>query len=200
MSDPTRERLLQAARQQFAEKGFYGASLAQVAGSVGLTKQVLLYHFKRKEDLYRAVLEKVTARLSEFVETTLARNDAPAQQMENIMLGLYDTARDHPEDTRLLMRELLDNAARAESARDWYLKPFLNEIVRILKRVPGYEDVPFAQAFCTVYQLLGSIEYFSISTPTLQRMYGEGTHASCRQHFPMELRRLVRRVLAREPS
>ena len=55
-NDDTREKLLNAAHSRFAERGFHGASIALIAGEVGLTKQALLYHFKRKDDLYREVI------------------------------------------------------------------------------------------------------------------------------------------------
>ena len=45
--EATREKLLDAARAQFADRGIYGVSIAQIAGELGLTKQALLYHFKR---------------------------------------------------------------------------------------------------------------------------------------------------------
>ena len=64
--DDTREKLLQAAVEQFAERGFYGASIAQIAGELDLTKQALLYYFKRKEDLYAEVLKRISDRLIEL--------------------------------------------------------------------------------------------------------------------------------------
>jgi AcrR family transcriptional regulator len=198
MQDDTPNQLLSAAKRQFAEKGFYGASISQVAGEVGLTKQALLYHFKRKEDLYAAVMQKISDKLLRFVRTTVSRSDAPEQQFENIMLGLYDSSREFPLDVKLLVRELLDNQSRADKVRDWYLLPFLSEIVAVVQRMKGFEDVQSPAAFCIVYQLIGSIEYFAISTTTLERMYGADAYESYRDNFPMELRNQIRRLIAAE--
>lgn len=194
--DDTRDLLLAAARRQFAEKGFYGASIAQVAGELGLTKQALLYHFKRKEDLYGEVLRQISDRLLRFVRTSARRDDPPAQQFENIMLGMYAMSRESPTDTRILVREMLDNQSRAETAKDWYLLPFLAEIVAVVRRISGFEDAEEATIFCMVYQLLGSIEYFSISTATLRRMYGDAAYEGYTHEFPMELRNQVHRLIA----
>ena len=196
MRDETREKLLAAARRQFAERGFYGASLAQVAGELGLTKQALLYHFKRKEDLYAEVLKEISNKLLSFVRSALRRSDPPHQQLEDIFVGIYMTAREDPQSTRILVRELLDNQSRAEKAKDWYLRPFLNEIVAVLKRIRGFEEVDFPTAFCMVYHLLGSIEYFTISSATLRRMYDAETFERVRDEFPMELRNQIRRLIA----
>ncbi len=195
MQDSTRARLLSAAKQQFADKGFYGASISQVAGEVGLTKQALLYHFKRKEDLYGEVLQEISQRLLRFVRATVRRSDAPERQFEDIVLGLYSASRDYPADTRLLVRELLDNQTRAETAKDWYLLPFLAEIVDVVKRIEGFDKVEPSTAFCMVYQLIGSVEYFAISTATLRRMYGADIYERYRDDFPMELRDHVRRLI-----
>ncbi len=196
MTDSPREQLLSAAKRQFAEKGFYGTSISLVAGELGLTKQALLYHFKRKEDLYAEVLQEISERLLRFVRSTVRRADAPERQLEDILLGLYYTARENPLDTRILTRELLDNQARAETAKDWYLQPFLGELVGALRKIPGFDEVPAATAFCMVYQLLGSIEYFSISTATLARMYGKETYERYREEVPLELRSQIRRLVA----
>ena len=195
MPDDTREQLLVAAKRQIAEKGFYGASLSRVAGEVGLTKQALLYHFKRKEDLYAEVLQDISQRLLRFVRATTRRPEPPERQLEDILLGLYSSSREYPLDTRILVRELLDNQSRAERAKDWYLQPFLAEIVAVLQRIKGFENVPFSAAFCMVYQLLGSIEYFAISTATLRRMYDGETYEHLRDDFPLELRNQIRRLV-----
>ena len=195
MRDDTREQLLAAATRQFAEKGFYGASLSLVAGEVGLTKQALLYHFKRKEDLYAEVLQKISQRLLRFVGANTRRPESPERQLEDILLGLYAASREFPLDTQILVRELLDNPSRAEKAKDWYLQPFLAEVVAVLQRIKGFESVSFPAAFCMVYQLLGSIEYFAISTATLKRMYDSDTYEHFRSDFPVELRNQIRRLV-----
>ncbi len=195
MRDGTRERLLSAAKTQFAEKGFYGTSIALVAGEVGLTKQALLYHFRRKEDLYAEVLQEISQRLLRLVGSIVQRAEAPERQLEDILLGLYFASREDPLATQILVRELLDNQARAEKAKDWYLLPFLGEIVAVLQQIPGFERIPTSTAFCMIYQLLGSIEYFAISTATLTRMYGEETYESFRDDFPLELRNQIRRLI-----
>ncbi len=195
MTDSTREQLRFAAKRQFAEKGFYGTSISLVAGELGLTKQALLYHFKRKEDLYAEVLQEISERLLRFVRSTVRRANAPERQLEDILLGMYSASREYPLDTQILVRELLDNQARADKVKDWYLLPFLAEIVEVAQRIRGFEDIPDATVFCMVYQVLGSIEYFAISEATLTRMYGEETYAGFRDAFPTELRGQIRRLI-----
>lgn len=53
----TRDHLVQAAAQVFAERGFHGASLDQVAAVAGFTKGAVYSNFSSKDDLFLAVLE-----------------------------------------------------------------------------------------------------------------------------------------------
>ena len=98
-------------------------------------------------------------------------------------------------DTHILVRELLDNKSRLEMVKELYLLPFLTEIVAVVPRMKGFKQVQPAAAFCMVYQIIGGIEYFVISTPSLKRMYGAETYESYRDNFPIELRNQIRRLI-----
>ena len=55
----TRDLILDAAEARFAERGFAGVSVREIAGDVGLKNQASLYHhFKSKRALYEAVLAR----------------------------------------------------------------------------------------------------------------------------------------------
>ena len=60
MHADTRQRLLDIAEQLFAERGFYGVSIAAIASEVGLTKQGLLHYFNSKEKLYGAIVQRIS--------------------------------------------------------------------------------------------------------------------------------------------
>lgn len=56
----TLERILEKARDAFAEHGFDGARLDSIARAAGVTKQLVYHYFKTKEDLYGVVLDRVS--------------------------------------------------------------------------------------------------------------------------------------------
>ncbi len=193
--DDTREKLLNAALEQFAERGFYGASIAQIAGELDLTKQALLYYFKRKEDLYAEVLKRIADRLLAAMHDGVKDEDTPEAQFEGMILGIYAEAQARPLDRRVLMRELMDNQRREAPADKWYLRTFLDAVVAQLDRIDGLAAMPFEDKFAAIYQMLSSIEYFTISAPTLTRMYGEEGFARITQSFPEQLRAQARRLI-----
>lgn len=170
MAEDTRTHLLNAAESLFADKGFYGASIAAIADELGLTKQALLHHFGSKERLYGAVLQRISAdyerQLSDLEET----DRGPKDLVVDYFLSLYAEHRRNETRVTLLMRELLDNKQRAETASAWYLRDYLKKLTDLVRAVPGWEEQPNARAFALVYQLLGALNYFAISRPTLARI------------------------------
>ena len=75
----TREYLLQAAAQVFAERGFYAATLDEVAAAAGFTKGAVYSNFKNKEDLFLALLEDAYAREMTALRATIESSDIPPE-------------------------------------------------------------------------------------------------------------------------
>lgn len=195
----TREHLLQVAARQFAESGFYGVSIARIADELGLTKQALLHHFTSKEKLYAEVLQRISAGFIEQAARAPGAGREPARHFEDMMLDFSARAHREQLETQLLMRELLDNRRRAESAGTWYLKPFLEALANRLRAVPGWETAAPATALAAVYQLLGAINYFAISGPTLRNMFGDAHHDALMADQRERLRPLIRATLSTPP-
>lgn len=188
----TRVQFLETATHLFAARGFYGVSLAAIAAEMGLTKQALLHHFGTKEKLYGEVLAGISDAFGGAVTTAQAHAETPAGQLEAVVLEIYRRAVAHPDETQLLMRELLDNKRRVEQAGAWYLKPFLDGLVAIARQTDRWRSAGDAAALAGIYQLLGAVNYFAVSEPTLTRMFGEKAFAALRTAYPAELARLVR--------
>jgi AcrR family transcriptional regulator len=195
MASDTRELLLDRAEALFAERGFYGASIAAIANELGLTKQALLHHYGSKERLYGEVLK----RISERFETSSSTDEDPVSALKSFLLTLQTPALGGPNATRVLMRELLDNKSRADTAGTWYLKPFLERLIKMVQAIPHWQNASDVEALIMVYQLLGAINYFGISCPTLTGIFGAETYADLDQAFPVQLERLIDAAIAAGP-
>ncbi len=196
MSTTTRPDLLQAALTLFAEKGFYGASIAEISRELGLTKQALLHHFGTKEKLYGEVLKLINDQMLDRIEALQTQQSAPEHHLEETLMALYEPGAEASTGARVVVRELLDNVSRAEQARSWYLKPFLKKLIDMARQVPGHGTRTDGELLAVVYQLLGAINYFSLSQPTLQQIFGKKTLTETKAAFPNELRKLIRGALA----
>lgn len=77
-----RERILLAAAQVFARKGYAHASLKEVCAAAGIQPASMYYHFKSKEDLFSTVHQLGIKRVLEAMDETAARYEDPWQRLE----------------------------------------------------------------------------------------------------------------------
>jgi AcrR family transcriptional regulator len=105
---PRREEILDEATQLFAERGYEGTSMADLAEKVGLRKASLFHHFASKEVLYAAVL----ARLIEDVGAVIAQGATLPGGFPERLDALGDAITtllgEQPYAARLLIREVMD--------------------------------------------------------------------------------------------
>jgi len=191
MASDTRTLFLDEAEALFAERGFYGVSIAAIADRLGFTKQALLHHFGNKEKLYGEVLKRISERFVEMASTVDSAAASPADKLKSYLMLLLETSQSQQNQTRLLMRELLDNNERAETAGSWYLKSFLEQLVDMLRDIPEWETATKADALARVYQLLGAINYYAISAPTLTGIFGQRGFKNLQKAFPGQFEQLI---------
>ena len=195
MHADTRQRLLDIAEQLFAERGFYGVSIAAIASEVGFTKQGLLHYFNTKEKLYGAILQRISDDFQDHQREALEASEDPAERLEKFYAVVAEPTETNVQRTRLLMRELLDNNERAAKAENWYLRPFLDRLISMVKDVNKSEELSDAEALAYGYQLLGAVNYFLISTSTLKAMYGAKFIEAISTDFIKNLNRLINQGL-----
>lgn len=170
MQKSTKERLLDAAEKLFAKNGFYGTSIREIAEQIGLTKQALLHHFKTKEKLYAAVLERVALLLHAGVKEAIEEEGTELEKLERVVDYLSAWPRYDVDGPMLVMRELLDNQERALHAEKWVMLPMISELTQLVKS--GQEKGQFKKLppLLFIYHLLGAQHYFLVSLPTLRRL------------------------------
>ena len=196
MHQDTRDQLLETAKRLFASKGFYGASLANIAEELGLTKQALLHHFSNKEKLYGAILQQISDRMLKTLSSARDDHAGAEQRLEQALLGLYTMSLAHPHDTRIIMRELLDSERRAEEVHSWRLKPFLDTLVEMVREASGSGPLAPREALELVYPILGGMNFLLVSEVVLTRMYGESTYRAMQEGYAGQLHEQVQALVA----
>jgi len=107
----SREKILDVAEALFAQRGFSGVGLREVADAVGLGKSSLFHHFRSKVDLYLEVLGRVLARIEERVGPVRASALGPAEKLDRCIDALVDALAEQPATARLLLRGLFEDDA-----------------------------------------------------------------------------------------
>lgn len=118
------EIILDAALDVFSAHGFRGSTVDQIATKCGLSKPNLLYYFRRKEDIYIAVLERTLTGWLEPLRALDAAGD-PIAELSAYISAKIRMSRDNPEASRLFANEILHGAP----AIGKYLKGPLKDLV-----------------------------------------------------------------------
>jgi len=121
-AERSRRAILDAAERLFAARGFEATSLAEVGEASGLSRGTPSYFFGSKEELYRAVLERLAAERTAALEPAFgplrqwAEASAPAQPLRAVLsrcVGAYlEFLRERPTFVALLEREALAGGGR----------------------------------------------------------------------------------------
>lgn len=112
-------RLLQAAETVFAERGFSGATTAEIAARARLPKANLHYYFRTKAELYRAVLANVLELWLDELDRFTPERD-PSEAVADYIAAKLNWSRVRPNASKVFANEILHGAPFVKSylARD----------------------------------------------------------------------------------
>jgi AcrR family transcriptional regulator len=123
----TREDLLGAARELFAERGYDNVTVAEIAGVAGVSVKTLFQHFRSKEDLLLAELDAVHERLLEALRTR-NRGRSPVEALIEWMKS--EASRDTPDIERF--QRMVGTSPAVASARRRMYEEWEDAIARVL--------------------------------------------------------------------
>lgn len=134
----TSDAILDAAERRFAERGFDGASVREIAADVGLKNQASLYHhFDNKQALYEAVLARGVDLLIAVVEESARagslRDGGAAETVGAYVDRVVTYLVAHPNMARLIQRASLDDDAAAREIVLRLVRPLFDGGVRLLR-------------------------------------------------------------------
>lgn len=100
-----REQLLDVGRSLFAERGFDGTSIEEIAARANVSKPVVYEHFGGKEGLYAVVVDREMAELLDRITTALGSATHPRLVLERAALALLDYIEASTDGFRILVRD-----------------------------------------------------------------------------------------------
>jgi AcrR family transcriptional regulator len=121
----TAERILDVAEQLFAERGYDGATLRDVATRVGVRAPSLYNHFASKDELYAAVLERGIGPVMELLVRTAAAPEGQRPDPGQLVVDLMEILARRPAIPRLVQHETLAGGQRLTPIlRSWIVPAF----------------------------------------------------------------------------
>jgi AcrR family transcriptional regulator len=116
-----RARILEAAAEAFAERGYHATSVGQVAGAAGITKPVVYDHFPSKRELFVELMETARDELTSRGIEAMS-GDAPLEErLRAAILAFFVYVEEHPATARVLFTpptgepDLLEAARRVQA-------------------------------------------------------------------------------------
>ena len=139
----TRERILDEAEALFAERGFAGTSMRDIAQHAGLTAASLYNHFEGKEALYTAVLQRGIRPLVDLMRGLADRDAGEVRDdaVDAVLRQVMEHLGRRPHLPRLIHHEAVAGGTHlARLARDW-VRPLMEHGMAQMKRQgdPGWE-------------------------------------------------------------
>lgn len=127
-----RERILEAALDEFSRRGFHGATVDRIAASAGMSKPNLLYYFKRKDDIYAALMQRL---LDTWLQPLRDLDDIgdPLSEVRGYIRRKLEMSRDYPRESRLFASEMLEGAPRILPMLSGDLKALVDEKSAVIR-------------------------------------------------------------------
>jgi TetR/AcrR family transcriptional regulator len=126
------DKILDAALEVFADCGFKGATIDQIATRAGLSKPNLLYYFRRKKDLYLAVLERTLDMWLEPLRAIRADGD-PAEEIRAYINRKLEFSKLRPTASRLFANEMIQGAPLLKTILQGDLREIVDEKAAVIR-------------------------------------------------------------------
>jgi TetR/AcrR family transcriptional regulator len=171
-----RDQILDAAESLFARQGFEPTTVKEIGEAAKLNPALLYYYFGSKEELYRAVLERVVQALINRGGAILQQGGPPAEAIRRLVAAQVEFLLTQPNAPRLFVREMIDHdARRAEAVILQVAAGLFERLCDVIKRGQSLgqfrTDVePRFAAISTISQVV----YFMIARPAVGMFFGLG--------------------------
>lgn len=173
-ADPTRDRILVAAADLFAERSFDGATTREIAARAGVAQPLLNYHYRSKDELWRAAVDSLFESLTSSMATHLEElrdvdelTRAKLQVREFVMFSARS-----PQLHRIITQESKSDGARMDYLVDNHVRPLYEGTVALFEHLVGDGVVPDIPPAHLYYILTGAGPTMFVLAPEVRRLTG----------------------------
>lgn len=161
----TRQRILAAAIEEFAERGSSGARVDSIARRADINERMLYYYFGNKEQLYLAVLEEVYGEFNRAEHGLKLDLLAPLDAVAELAHFVWDYYADHPELIQLINNENLHEAKSMRQSTEirQQVSPIVELLAQTLKRGQVSGEIRQGIDAVDLYVTISAMGYYVMS-------------------------------------
>ncbi len=134
-------RILDAAISVFAEKGFFNATVSEVARRAGVADGTIYLYFKGKDDLLIRLFEEIMARINERLRSAIAEADTAPEKLRAIVLAQAELVESEPAFAEVICVELRQSSKFMKEYENPGFKAYLKLIADVVRE--GQESGAF---------------------------------------------------------
>jgi AcrR family transcriptional regulator len=173
-ADATRERILVAALDLFADASFDGATTREIAARAGVTQPLLNHHFSSKLDLWRAAVDELFGRLA----TTLSVRQSGLRGVDEVTAARLVVrefilfSAEHPQLHRIITQECKADTPRMDWLVERHVRPLYETTAAMFSRLAEQGHVPAIPVEHLYYILTGAGPTIFVLAPECRRLTG----------------------------
>ena len=176
LTDDTKQSLIDAAAQVFAEKGFAQATVREICSRAKANIAAVNYYFRDKEQLYAETLRRAHCmRLEEVPPPQWPLDTPPEEKLYGFIRVMVERLADQespPWFMQLMLREMLQpSAAGYELVRE-FIRPQFELLLGIITEIVG-PDVPEMRRHMIGFSIVGQCLYYKIGRHIALTLVGE---------------------------
>ncbi len=169
----TKSRIVQAAKREFARRGFDATSIRRIVGEARVTKPVLYYYFKNKGHLFLSLLEEAIAPLCDEVERIAGGEGAAPDRMVRIIAAILGFVESRPDEFRLLIRAVERREREVQVLAQKYFRRNFLAISGVLQDGVDRGDFRPLHVPQTTFSVIAILIYFLTREHVIDEVLGE---------------------------
>ncbi len=126
------EKILDGALEIFSRYGYRGATVDQIAQACGMSKPNLLYYFRRKHDMYVAVLRRTLTMWLQPLEE-ISEDGDPAEELSRYIARKLEFSRTNPQESRLFASEIIQGAPQLREVLERQVHDLVEQKAAVLR-------------------------------------------------------------------
>ncbi|WP_086933562.1 TetR/AcrR family transcriptional regulator [Agarilytica rhodophyticola] len=130
--DKNLEKILRAAKEEFVLKGFSGASIQAIADRAGIPKANVHYYFRRKTNLYVAVLDGILQLWNDHLDD-IKVDDDPAEVLDRFIRKKVELSYSHPRSSKLFAMEIITGAPHLGEYMRNDMRPWVKDKIQVIQ-------------------------------------------------------------------